>query len=55
LELEEPDYACVTSRLLEAAQRHANGRLVSILEGGYDIRALAGSAAAHVEALMAAS
>jgi acetoin utilization deacetylase AcuC-like enzyme len=52
LELEEPDYAWVTSRLLEAAQRHAKGRLVSILEGGYDIRALAGSAAAHVEALM---
>ena len=52
LELEEPDYAWVTSRLLEAAQRHAKGRLVSILEGGYDIKALAGSAAAHVEALM---
>jgi len=55
LELEESDYAWVTSRLLEAAQRHANGRLVSILEGGYDLKALAGSAAAHVEALMAAN
>jgi acetoin utilization deacetylase AcuC-like enzyme len=55
LELEEPDYAWVTSRLLEAAQRHAQGRLVSILEGGYDLKALAGSAAAHVEALMAVS
>jgi acetoin utilization deacetylase AcuC-like enzyme len=55
LELEEPDYAWVTSRLLEAAQRHANGRLVSILEGGYDLKALAGSAAAHVEALMQSS
>jgi acetoin utilization deacetylase AcuC-like enzyme len=52
LELEEPDFGWVTSRLLEAAQRHAQGRLVSILEGGYDLKALAGSAAAHVQALM---
>ena len=55
LELEEPDYAWVTARLLEAARRHAQGRLVSVLEGGYDLRALAGSAAAHVESLMAES
>jgi len=55
LELEEADFAWVTSRLLEAAQRHARGRLVSILEGGYDLRALAGSAAAHVQALMTAN
>jgi acetoin utilization deacetylase AcuC-like enzyme len=53
LELEEADFSWVTSRLLEAARRHAQGRLVSILEGGYDLKALAGSAAAHVEALMA--
>lgn len=52
LELEEPDYAWVTARLLEIARRHAQGRLVSVLEGGYDLRALAGSAAAHVETLM---
>lgn len=55
LELEEPDFGWVTARLLEAAQRHAQGRLVSILEGGYDLKALAGSAAAHVDALMRAS
>ena len=55
LELEEPDYAWVTARLLELAQRHAQGRLVSVLEGGYDLKALAGSAAAHVETLMKAS
>ena len=54
LELEEPDFAWVTARLLEAADRHAKGRLVSILEGGYDLKALAGSAAAHVETLMQA-
>jgi acetoin utilization deacetylase AcuC-like enzyme len=54
LELEEEDFAWVTARLVEAAKRHAGGRLVSVLEGGYDIKALAGSAAAHVEVLMTA-
>jgi len=54
LELEEPDFAWVTARLTEAARRHAGGRLVSVLEGGYDLRALASSAAAHVQSLMAA-
>jgi acetoin utilization deacetylase AcuC-like enzyme len=52
LELEEQDFAWVTSRLLETARRHCQGRLVSILEGGYDLRALAASAAAHVDALL---
>jgi len=52
LELEESDFAWVTARLLETARRHAGGRLVSVLEGGYDLKALAGSAAAHVQALM---
>jgi acetoin utilization deacetylase AcuC-like enzyme len=54
LELEEEDFSWITARLLEAAGRHAQGRLVSILEGGYDLKALAGSAAAHVETLMTA-
>ncbi len=52
LELEEADFAWVTSRLIEAARQHCRGKLVSVLEGGYDLRALAGSAAAHVSALM---
>jgi len=52
LELEEADFAWVTSRLVETARRHCRGRLVSVLEGGYDLRALAGSAAAHVTVLM---
>ena len=52
LELEDVDFAWVTARLIEAAQRHSGGKLVSVLEGGYDLRALAGSAAAHVTALM---
>lgn len=53
LELEEDDFAWVTSRLVEIAALHCHGRLVSALEGGYDLRALAGSASAHVSALMA--
>jgi acetoin utilization deacetylase AcuC-like enzyme len=54
LNLEEADYAWVTERLLEAAGRHAQGRLVSTLEGGYNLDALAASAEAHVAALLAA-
>ena len=54
LELEEDDFGWVTGRLTEAASRHAQGRLVSVLEGGYDLKALAGSAAAHVSSLMRA-
>jgi len=54
LELEEEDFGWVTARLAEAAGRHAQGRLISVLEGGYDLKALAGCAAAHVSALMKA-
>jgi len=50
----EDDYTWVTQRLLDCASRHAEGRVVSTLEGGYDLAALASSAAAHVRALMAA-
>jgi len=52
LELEEADFSWVSMRLVEAARRHCHGRLVSVLEGGYDLRALAASANAHVRALM---
>ena len=55
LMLEEEDFAWATDRLLEAAARHASGRLVSVLEGGYDLQALAASAAAHVTSLMGRS
>jgi acetoin utilization deacetylase AcuC-like enzyme len=51
--LVEADYAWVTERLMACAARHCEGRLVSSLEGGYDLEALASSAAAHVGALMA--
>lgn len=52
--LDESDYAWVTERLVEIAQRHAKGRIVSTLEGGYNLAALGTSAAAHVRVLMAA-
>ena len=54
LMLVEGDYAWATERLVEVAKKHAQGRIVSSLEGGYDLDALAASAAAHVAALMAA-
>lgn len=54
LMLVEADYSWVTEKLLGVAARHARGRLVSTLEGGYDLDALAASAAAHVGKLMAA-
>ncbi len=52
LRLDETDFAWATERLMALADRHAGGRVVSVLEGGYDLRALAASAAAHVTALM---
>ena len=52
LELVADDYAWLTARLVDIARRHAGGRVVSTLEGGYDLDALAASAAAHVAALM---
>jgi acetoin utilization deacetylase AcuC-like enzyme len=48
----EADYAWVTQKLMDLADRHANGRVVSLLEGGYDLEGLSKSVAAHVTALM---
>jgi acetoin utilization deacetylase AcuC-like enzyme len=50
--LDEADYTWVTEQLLEVARQHAKGRVVSTLEGGYDLTALAASAAAHLRVLM---
>jgi acetoin utilization deacetylase AcuC-like enzyme len=50
--LVEADYAWVTETLREAVAKSARGRIVSVLEGGYDLRALARSAAAHLEKLI---
>ncbi len=52
LNLLEPDFAWATERLMGIADASANGRIVSVLEGGYDLQGLAGSVAAHVTALM---
>jgi acetoin utilization deacetylase AcuC-like enzyme len=48
----EADYTWVTQKLMDVADRHADGRVVSLLEGGYDLEGLAKSVAAHVTALM---
>ena len=52
LNLVEADYAWVTKKLMEVADECAGGRVVSMLEGGYDLQGLSRSVAAHVSALM---
>jgi len=52
LELETEDFRWITDELLSLAARHARGRVVSALEGGYDLEALAEATAAHVGSLM---
>ena len=45
-------YGWMTKRLLEMADKHAGGRLISVLEGGYDLHALAHSVGVHLETLL---
>ena len=52
LNLVEADYTWVTKTLMDIADDSAGGRIVSVLEGGYDLQGLANSVAAHVMALM---
>ncbi len=52
INLDEEDFDWATGRLMDAAQTSAGGRLVSLLEGGYDLEGLAFSVAAHVRRLM---
>jgi acetoin utilization deacetylase AcuC-like enzyme len=52
LNLVEADFAWVTKKLMEIADASAKGRIVSMLEGGYDLQGLSRSVAAHVTALM---
>jgi acetoin utilization deacetylase AcuC-like enzyme len=52
LRLEAADFGWLTGRLMEVARGCCEGRVVSVLEGGYDLDALAESAAVHVRALM---
>lgn len=51
LDLTESDYAWVTDQLRRIARRHSGGRIVSVLEGGYDLQALGRSVVAHLRAL----
>lgn len=51
LNLVEADYAWVTEKLVAAAREYAQGRIVSVLEGGYNLGALGRSAAAHIKIL----
>ncbi|WP_158745498.1 histone deacetylase family protein [Acidisphaera sp. L21] len=52
LQIETEDFAWLTDRLLDIADSHCRGRVVSLLEGGYDLGALAASTASHVTRLM---
>lgn len=52
INLTEDDFDWATGELMERATRHSNNRLVSLLEGGYDLQGLAFSAAVHIARLM---
>jgi acetoin utilization deacetylase AcuC-like enzyme len=52
INLSENDFVWATQKLMDVADRCAGGRIVSVLEGGYDLLALGNSVAAHVTALM---
>ncbi|MDR3537259.1 MAG: histone deacetylase family protein [Acetobacteraceae bacterium] len=54
LRLETADFTWITNELVALAERHCGGRVASVLEGGYDLGALAAASAAHVRALMQA-
>ncbi len=52
LKLESKDFYEITKRTLEASKKYSNGKVVSILEGGYDLKALTESTEFHVKSLM---
>jgi len=54
INLKEEDFAWATEAVMDIADRRCGGRIVSLLEGGYDLTGLADSVAAHVAALMKA-
>ncbi len=53
MRLREPDYEWITLEICDLADRHAEGRVISTLEGGYNLSALGRSVAAHIRAMMA--
>ena len=52
INLSEDDFDWATGKLMDAAERHCEARLVSVLEGGYSLDGLSRSVAAHVARLM---
>jgi acetoin utilization deacetylase AcuC-like enzyme len=52
INLDETDFVWATQKIMDIADRFAGGRIVSVLEGGYDLQALGNSVAAHVTTLM---
>lgn len=52
LGLREDDYRWVTEKIMDMAERHAQGRIISVLEGGYELHALGRSVAAHLNTLL---
>ncbi|HWX82219.1 MAG TPA: histone deacetylase family protein, partial [Xanthobacteraceae bacterium] len=52
LNLNAEDFGWVTRKLMDVAEKSAGGRVVSVLEGGYDLQGLKESVATHVTALM---
>ncbi|HEX5314207.1 MAG TPA: histone deacetylase family protein [Gammaproteobacteria bacterium] len=55
LALEDDDYAWLTERIVAAAEAHARGRVISVLEGGYHLAALRSATLAHLRALAAST
>lgn len=49
--LKEGDYAWITQQIVELARTYSNGKIVSCLEGGYDLRALSSSVEVHLRVL----
>ena len=52
IRLETEDFYNITKRILETSKKYCNGKVVSILEGGYDLQALKDSTKRHVDALI---
>ena len=52
MKLQTEDFYTITKRILEISKKFCNGKVVSILEGGYDLQALADSTKRHVDALL---
>jgi len=52
LKLVEEDFAWATLEIMDIADRHCDSKIVSVLEGGYDLQGLAGGVGAHLQTLM---